>query len=114
MKFFLSTVLTMLLSFVFSLYLPWWSISAAAFLVAVTLRQSPLAAFLTGFLGLFALWGGLAWWIDMGNEHLLSAKMAAVLPFGGSASAIIVVTAFAGALVAAFAALTASYLRRLF
>jgi hypothetical protein len=111
MKFIVSVLLIALLSFVSCLYLDWWSIAIVAFMVAVLIRQTATKAFLTGFLALFFLWGGLSWWIDMKNEHVLSHKLAAVLPFGGSAFLMILVTALIGALVAGFASLAGSYLR---
>ncbi|MBS1936171.1 MAG: hypothetical protein JST96_19380, partial [Bacteroidetes bacterium] len=42
----------------------------------------------------------------------LSQKIAQVLPLGGSVVALILVTAFVGALVAGFAALAGSYVRK--
>src|ERR1700712_3897348 len=103
MKFITSVFLTALLSFSFCLYLDWWAIAIAAFLVAVLIHQQPARSFLTGFIALALLWGGLCWWIDMKNEHMLSHKLAAVLPFGGSSFVMILVTVIIGALVAGFA-----------
>lgn len=111
MKFVISILLTALLSFAVSYYLPWWSIAVVAFIVTALIHQRPIRAFLTGFIALFLLWGGLAFTIDINNQHILSQKIAQVLPLGGSAFLLIIITAFIGALVAAFAALTGSYLR---
>ncbi|MEO5684548.1 MAG: hypothetical protein ABIQ88_18045 [Chitinophagaceae bacterium] len=111
MKFIASILLTALLSFVICLFFDWWTIAIAAFTVAILIHQKPLKSFLTGFTGLLLLWGGLSWWIDMKNEHVLSHKLAAVLPFGGSAFLMIFITAIMGALVAGFAALAGSYAR---
>lgn len=112
MKLIISILLTALLSFVAGLYMPWWTIAIAAFLVSVFIPQSPGKSFLTGFAALFLLWGILSWWIDNRNEHVLSHKLAAVLPFGGSSFVMILVTALVGALVAGCASLTASYFRK--
>jgi hypothetical protein len=112
MKFIVSILLTALLSFVAGLYLPWWSIAPAAFIVVVCIYQQPGRAFLTGFLALFLLWGILAWVIDVRNAGVLSHRLAQLLPFGGSAFLMILVTALLGALVAGFASLSASYLRK--
>ena len=57
MKFFVSLLLTALLSFAAGLYLPWWSIAIAAFIVAALIPQSAVKSFLTGFTALFLLWG---------------------------------------------------------
>ena len=68
-------------------------------------------AFLSGFTGVFLLWAGLAWWIDMKNEGILAKKIASILPLGGNALLLIAVTAVVGGLVAGFAAMNGSYLR---
>ena len=111
MKFIVSLLLTALLSFVAGLYISWWSIAIAAFVVAVSIHQKPGKAFLTGFTALFLLWGGLAWSIDSGNESVLSHRLANLLPFGGSSILMILATALIGALVAGFASLAGSYVR---
>ena len=111
MRLLVAIILTALLAFAGGIYLPWWSIAVAAFLSVLLVPLSGGRAFLAGFLGVFILWALLAWWIDMKNEHLLSAKIAQIFPLGGSSVAMIIVTAFVGALVAGFAGLTASYLR---
>lgn len=112
MKFLFSILITALLSFVAGLFLPWWTIAPAALIVALCIHQSPFRSWLTGFLGLFLLWGGLAFWIDIGNQHLLSSKLAEIFPLGGSSFLMILITAFIGALVAGFAALTGCYIRK--
>lgn len=111
MKLLAAIVLTALLAFVSGLYLPWWSIAVAAFAVAVLVHQKAGKAFLSGFLGLFLLWGGLAWWIDMKNNGILSQKIAELLKLGGNSLLLILVTAFIGGLVAGFGAMTGSFLR---
>lgn len=111
MKFIVSILLTALLSFVICLYFDWWTIAIAAFVVAVCIRQQPKKAFFTGFIALFLLWGGLAWFIDIANEHIMSRRLSAVLPLGGSSFLMIFVTALIGALVAGAASLAGSYLR---
>jgi hypothetical protein len=112
MKFTVAILLTALLSLVLCLYLPWWGIAVAAFIVRLIIPHSHWDSFLSGFLGIFFLWGIMAWWIDFKNNSILSQKIADILPLGGSAYLLILVTAIIGALVAGFAALTASYLRK--
>ncbi len=112
MKFIISILLTSLVAFALGLYLDWWSIAIAAFVVAIIVKQAPGRTWVTGFLGIFLLWGVLAWWIDMKNESILAHRMADLLPVGGSVSLLILITAFVGALVGGFAALTASFIRK--
>ena len=112
MKFFVAIVLTALLSFVAGIYIKWWWFFAIiAFVVALLVNQGSAKAFLSGFLGLFLLWAGLAWWIDIKNESVLSVKIAELLPLGGSAFALILITGVIGGLVAGFAAMSAAFLR---
>ena len=111
MKFFVAVILTALLAFISGLFLPWWGIAVASLLVALLVHQKAGKALLAGFLGVFLLWAGLAWWIDMKNNGVLSKKIASVLPLGGNSTILILVTAIVGALVAGFAAMSGSYLR---
>jgi len=112
MKFLISLTLTAILGFALGLYLDWWSIAVAAFIVAIVVQQPPGKSWLAGFLGIFLLWAVLAWWIDMKNQGILSSRVAEILPVGGSAGLLILITAFIGALVAGFGALTGSYIRK--
>ena len=112
MKFISSILLTALLSFVAGLYLPWWSVAFAAIIVSIIIPLESWKSFLSGFLGVFLLWSILAWWIDSMNNSILSQKIAQLLLLGGSSFLLILVTALIGALVAGFAGLTASYIRK--
>jgi hypothetical protein len=113
LKYTLSILVTALASFVAGLYMPWWGIAVASFLVSAAIPQKPGFSFLSGFLGVFLLWEILAWWIDNKNSGILSQKIASILPFGGSSLLLIIITSLVGAIVAGFAALAGSYLRRL-
>ena len=111
MKFLLAILLTAALSFVAGMFLPWWSIAIVSFLVALLLIQNIGKGFLSGFLGIFILWGLLALWIDIRNESILSHKIAQLFPLAGSSILMILVTAFVGAVVGGFAAMAGSSLR---
>ena len=113
MRFLLATLLTATLSFIAGLFLPWWSIAIVAFLVALLIKQKIGFAYLAAFTGIYLLWGGLALLIDIKNKSILSHKMAQVFPLNGSSFYLVMVTAFVGALVAGFAAMSGSSLRPL-
>lgn len=114
MKFLVATALTALLSFAIGLFtiLPWFSFVFCALIVAVAVHQKPFKAFAAGFVAVFILWVVLVAMIDAANEHLLSKKVAAILPLGGNHVALIIVTGFVGGLLAGMAALTGSFLRK--
>jgi hypothetical protein len=112
MKFLISLLLTAILSFAACLYFPWWSIAIVAFLVAAIIPQKAGKAFITGFLALFLLWGGLSFWISNNNEHLLAHKVSVLILKMDNPYVLILATALIGALVAGFAALSGSFLRK--
>jgi hypothetical protein len=114
MKIITAIVLTGFLAYVLGVYstLPWWSFAISSLIVSVAIHQRPGKSFLAGFLGLFLLWVILAIVKDAANEHILSIKVAAILPLGGSYLVLILVTGIVGGLVSGLAALTGSYLRK--
>ena len=112
MKFIVSIILIALLSVAACLYLPWWMIAVAAFLVTALIPQKPGQSFLTGFISLFLLWGSLAWYISISNNNLLAHKISLLILKTDSPFVLIIATALIGALVAGFGALSGSYLRR--
>ena len=111
MRLLLATLLIVVFGFIAGLYLPWWSIAIVTFLIALLIPQRIGLSFLSGFLGIFLLWGVLSIWIDVKNESILSNKIAQLFPLGGSSILLILVTAFLGALVGGFAAMSGASLR---
>lgn len=111
MKFIVSILLIALLSFALGLYLPWWSLALVAFIVAALIHQRAGKAFLSGFLGLFLLWGILAFVIDQNNDHVLGTKIAELLGLGGNWFLLVLITGLISGLVAGLAAMAGSYVR---
>ncbi len=114
MKFILSILLVGLVTYAIGIYgtLPWWSFVVTNLIIAIVLPIKPLQSFIAGALGVGALWAGLAFGIDLANNHILSTKVAQILPLGGSYIALIIVTAFVGALLGGLASLTGSFVRK--
>jgi hypothetical protein len=114
MKFILSIVLVALVTYAIGIYgsLPWWSFVVTNLIIAIALPIKPLQSFIAGALGVGALWAGLAFGIDLANNHILSTKVAQILPLGGSYIALIFVTAMVGALLGGLASLTGSFVRK--
>ena len=112
MKFIVVVILTALLGYAAPLYFTWWSFAVCSFVIALFIHQKPFAAFIATFLGLFFLWGIMAMIIDNANNHLLSQKIATLLPLHGSSILLIFITALIGGLISGFAGLTASLARK--
>ncbi len=81
-RFLIVILLTGLLVFIAGLYLPWWSVAIASFLVVLFLAMRSGKAFLAGFIGVFILWALLAWRIDLQNEGILSKRIAGLFHLG--------------------------------
>ena len=115
MRFVVTIALTILLGYVvyvFNDILPWWGMAIAAFLAGLAVPQKGWQSWLAGFTGMLLLWGILAAMISEANAGLMAGKMAAILPFGGNTSLLLVTTALVGGLVGGFAALAGGSLRR--
>lgn len=114
MKFIISILLSALLTYAIGMYgdLPWWGFVITNFIIAVALPIKPIQSFAAGAIGVGVLWAGLALGIDLANNHILSTKVANILPLGGSYMALIAITAFVGALLGGLASLTGSFVRQ--
>jgi hypothetical protein len=112
MKFIVVVLLTALLGYAAPLYFPWWSFAVTSFIVALFVHQKAWAGFAATFLGLFLLWGIMALIIDNRNDHLLSQKIAELLPLHGSSTLLIFITALIGGLISGFAGLSGSFARK--
>lgn len=109
-NFFLSILLTAVLSALLQTFLPWWTIAIGAFVVAYFLQQKTGLAFVSGFLAVFILWIGYAYFLSSANDHLLAAKITELLKAltQGSVLGLYLLTGLIGGLVGGFAALSGS------
>lgn len=114
MKLILSILLTILLAYAVGIYgnLPWWSFVITNLIVALAIPQKPFISFITGAASIAFLWGGLAFVLDQGNQHILSVKVAHILPLNGSYVMLLLLTSFLGALVGGLSSLTGSFIRK--
>ena len=113
MKFLVSIFLTALVSFAFGLYLPWWSVAIAGFIVSFFLYQRPISAFIAGFLGIFFLWGGLTLIRSVSNDHILAHRISILILSRDSPYLLILVSSIIGGITGGMGALCGSLLRRL-
>src|SRR6476620_11767869 len=93
MKFIIVVLLTALLGYAAPLYFTWWSFAVTSFIIALVVQQRAWVAFAATFLGLLLLWAIMALMIDSANDHLLSQKIATILPLHGSSELLILITA---------------------
>jgi hypothetical protein len=112
MKLLLSTLLTILLSYLSGAFLPWWTFVPVTMIIFAFIPLKPGMAFLSGFIALLILWGGLASMMDASNHHILSQKIAQLFLKNNQYAFLIFFTAVIGALLGGLSALTGSLGRR--
>lgn len=124
MRFLLRFILILATAYGLQLFLPFWAVALAAFVVGLALSQRrkkrgygkvppPAYAFWAGFLAVGLLWGIKAFMLDRGNESLLSPQIAELIlgkPTGGGPLIMIGITALLGALLGGFGAMTGNLL----
>ncbi|MFN5334079.1 MAG: hypothetical protein ACK5BV_02675 [Bacteroidota bacterium] len=114
MKHFLPTILTILLSYLSGAFLPWWTFVPITMIIFAFMPLKPGMAFLSGFIALLIVWGGLAWMMDTSNHHILSKKIAQLFLKNDQYSFLILITTVIGALLGGLSALTGSLGRSAF
>ncbi len=91
----------------------WFMGPFMALVVNLAWKGNSAQGFFSGFLGVGLLWLALAFYTDYSTQGILSAKMAQILPLGGSRSALIFLTAIVGGFAAGLCGWTGSLARRI-
>jgi hypothetical protein len=113
MNSFLAILIIILSGSALSLYLPWYSIAAAALVVGYFGARSYAGSILIGFVGCALTWLLAALSIDYKNESILSSRMLILLQLESQSYLFSLVALIAGS-VGALASLTGYSLRRIF
>ncbi len=110
MKYWLHSILIIVLGFILLSFIPWWTIAVIALVSAYLLKLKSWNALLFGLLAGILLWGGYAFFLDVENQHLLSSKVGSL--FGGLGSiAMVSLSALLGGLLAALGSFTGASFR---
>lgn len=96
------------------LLLPWWCIVPICLALAAWRGPTGGQAFLGGLLGVALGWWLPALWLNTHGAGLLAARVATLLPLGGNAALLVLVSGLLAGLVGGLAALSGALLRRAF
>ncbi|MEO8933175.1 MAG: hypothetical protein ABI295_02620 [Xanthomarina sp.] len=96
-------IVTIILAFILSQFLPWWSIMVAAFATSLFFSLKRTSVFVVPFLAITLFWMGYSFWLSSSNNFILAKKMAVLLPLNGNAFLLILVTGIIGGLAAGIA-----------
>ena len=97
-------VVTIIIAVILSQFLPWWSVMVAGFVSALFFSLKRAAVFFVPFLAIFCFWAVYAFMVSSANDFTLAKKIAVLLPLGGNAYLLILVTGLVGGLAASVAA----------
>jgi hypothetical protein len=111
--FLLKTILIAALAWGAQYLTVWYAGPLVAMLVNLIWKGGSAQGFFSGFVGVGLLWLLLATYSDVSTDGILSAKMAQILPLGGSRTALIFLTGIVGGFAAGLCGWTGSLARRL-
>ncbi|CAN5393357.1 hypothetical protein BH09BAC1_BH09BAC1_24530 [soil metagenome] len=98
MRFLIITIAIAVVSFGIQFFLPWWSLAFVAFIIGYLSNLSGWAAFGAGLLGAGGVWFTYAMWLNVGNEYLLTAKIAPMFSLPDPILLVVISGAIAGLL----------------
>ncbi|HNP53706.1 MAG TPA: hypothetical protein PKK69_03795 [Ferruginibacter sp.] len=111
MKFLSVLILSIALAFVAGLYLPWWSIAPACFVVAFFIPLKHGWSLLAGFLGIALFWGGMSFWLSEQNNHILAHKVSVLILKKDDPTQLMWITALLGGIIGGLSAWSGALLR---
>jgi hypothetical protein len=97
-------IVTIILAFVLSLLLPWWSVMTAALVTSLFIPLKKAAVFFVPFLAILLFWAIYSFILSSGNDYTLAKRIAVLLPLGGNPYLLILLTGFVGGLAAGITA----------
>ncbi|MFL0352962.1 hypothetical protein [Xanthomarina sp. GH4-25] len=93
-------IATIIIAGILSQILPWWSIMVAAFATSLFISLKRVAVFVVPFLATTLFWMVYALWLSNTNDFVLAKKIAVLLPLGGNAYLLTLVTGIIGGIAA--------------
>lgn len=113
-KSFLNFVLTLVLAFVLSSFLPWWSGMLAALIISAIVRLRKAAVFIVPFSSVAFLWVLKAYLISSANEFILAERITVLLQIDGNLFLLFLVTGLIGGISAGVAGALGNQISKLF
>lgn len=113
-KSFLNFVLTLVLAFILSSFLPWWSGMLAALIISAIVRLRKAAVFIVPFTAIAFLWIIKAYLISSANEFILAERVTILLQIEGNLFLLFMLTGLIGGISAGIAGSLGYRLNKLF
>lgn len=98
-------LVTIILAYLLSLVLPWYSVMIAAALTAWFIPLKKVAVVVVPFLAILLFWVVYSFVLSSANDFTLAKRIAVLLPLDGNPYLLILVTGLIGGIAAAVAAI---------
>jgi len=113
-NFLIQFLLTLIITLIAQLFLPWWSLVIVAAIVGIFFNYKyGVSSFFAGFLAVGLLWLLSALWLSSGAENQVLANRVGELFGGMSRIYLVYTTAMLGAILGGLAAMTGTFGRKL-
>lgn len=98
-------IVTIILAYLLSLVMPWWSVMIASIATALFIPLKKSAVFFIPFLAILLFWFVYSYLLSSGNDFTLVKRIAVLLPLGGNPYVLMLVTGIIGGLAAGISAI---------
>ena len=98
-------VATILIAYLLSLFMPWWSVMTAALATALFIPLKKAAVFFVPFLAILVFWFIYSYLLSSTNDFTLAKRIAVLLPLEGNPYVLILVASIVGGLAAGVSAI---------
>ncbi len=88
--------LTILLAFVFSIFMPWWSVMLVSFITSLLISLEKIMVFLIPFFAVFFYWAVYCYFLGSSNDFILATKILKLVRVGSSPYLLIIISASIG------------------
>lgn len=106
--------LTIILAIILSIFIPWYSVMAAAFLSGAIVSLKKAATFIVPFLAIALLWIINAWLLSAPNDFVLAQQIATLLPLEGNVTLLLLVTGLIGGIAGGLSGVFGNQVRAVF
>jgi hypothetical protein len=107
-------IFTIILAYVLSLYLPWWSVMLATVISGYLIPLKKGSVFFIPFIAIALLWMIQSYIIGQANDFVLAKKIATLLSLQGNATLLLLVTGIIGGLAAGISGILGKQISTIF
>lgn len=113
-KNFINFIITIIIAFILSQFLPWWSIMLSAFITGLFISLKKIAVFFVPFLAIALFWMVYTFLLSNSNDFTLAKKIAVLFPLQGNPYFLISITGLIGGIAAGISGILGNQVKKLF